>query len=231
MNFIQQATIEAPRTLTPQHNPEAQLPLIPSDILDISRDLGWVGVGIMVALVTVNEEVLLLKGRETLKYREGTLGPLGETTKQSDGINGIPPIVEQPLQTLFRGIKEELGVSEPATLGLKMQTVGAWAINQWPRGDSYPNQWNCAISFVVHVPPKSASLLRTIDPHNDEVMGLVGRQVDDVLADNPDNYRLGTQNWLAQLKHTNLLSSAACDLRTIDFSSVFLGDHDVQVDE
>ena len=231
MNITKNDTLRTPHALNPEASPDLQLPLVPSDILETSQKLGWVGVGIMVAMVTTNDEILLLKGRETAKYKEGTLGPLGETTKQSDAMFGLPPIVEQPLHTLFRGIKEELGISEPTALRLKMKALNSWVINPWPRGDKYPNQWNCAISFAVHVPPHSARLLEEIDPHNDEVMGIVRMPVEEVLADNPTNYRQGTQHWLAQLKEARLLTTTPSQLSVVNFSSVYFGEHDVQIDE
>ena len=222
--------LDVPTYLNHELLPEKQLPLLPPDIKQSITSLGWVGIGIMVALVNEDGKVILLRGRQTPKYQAGTLGPLGETSKQVESTDAnIPPLIEQPLSTLYRGITEELGLTEPENLSLRIKRKQAWRINKWPRGDSYPNEWNCAISFAVHVSKDVEELIRTIEPHNDEIMGVDMLSVDAILEDIPGNYRQGTQDWLGQLVVAGLLQGNDRDLATIDFSSVTLGTKDIQV--
>ncbi len=208
---------------------KTHLPHLPADIKDEIAACGWVGIGVMVALVTEDAGIMLIKGRETKKYKAGTLGPLGETSKQIDGMSGIPPLVEQPLSTLYRGITEELGLTEPETLDLRMKRMGGWTVNQWPRGDAYPNQWNCALSFAVHIGPDVEELLLTINPQNDEVSGVTKLPVEFVLSDREGLYRPGVHDWLGQLAANGLLEATE-DIAPISFDTILLGHKDIQVD-
>lgn len=221
--------LQIPDSLSPERSPELQLPVLLPDTRDTIERLGWAGVGVMVALVTEASEVMLLVGRETLKYRSGTLGPLGETTKHIEGRDGIPPLVEQPLSTLHRGFSEELGVADPELLGLKMASVQAWRVNHWPRGDAYPGQFNCAISFAVHLPKAAEELLHDINPRNDEVTGVSVQSIDEILKGNPLDYRQGVQSWLTQLHVSGLLSVDHSKLQEIDFGPILFGSKDIQI--
>ncbi len=231
MSTTNNKTLEIPTCFSHEQHPDIQLPIVPTNIKETAVRLGWAGVGIMVALVTEEQNIMMLIGRETPKYRAGTLGPLGETSKQVEGKDGIPPLVEQPLSTLYRGLSEELGVTEPEQLGIKMKRQNAWRMNQWPRGDDYPNQWNCAISFAIHIPKNTEALFESIDPHNDEVAGIQTLAVDEIMDSEPSLFRAGVQDWLWQLSSEGLITPSAEDLQVIDFSSVIMGSKDVQIDQ
>lgn len=230
MSTFHASALTIPSELSHELHPDLQLPVLPSDIKKTIKDIGWIGIGIMAAIVTEDEDIVMLVGRDTPKYRAGTLGPLGETSKQIEGISGIPSLVEQPLSTLYRGIGEEMGITEPERLGLRMRRTQGWRINQWPRGDAFPGQWNCAISFAVHIPMEAERLLRTIDPHNDEISGIEILSVDRILNDDPRRYRQGVQSWLEQLHGDGLLHPATDALTPIDFGSVLIGHRDIQID-
>ena len=223
-----QQSLAVPETLRIQEG-NTHLPHLHADIKSEIAEYGWVGIGVMVALITEDTDIMLIKGRETKKYRAGTLGPLGETSKQIDGMQGVPPLVEQPLSTLYRGISEELGLTEPEALDLRMRRMGGWTVNQWPRGDAYPNQWNCALSFAVHIGRDVEELLLSINPQNDEVSGVVKLPVDFVLSDTEGLYRPGVHNWLGQLAANGLLDSTD-DVAPIAFDSILLGHRDIQVE-
>jgi hypothetical protein len=223
-----QQSLAIPASLRSQEG-STHLPHLHADIKSEIASCGWVGIGVMVALITEDADIMLIKGRETKKYRAGTLGPLGETSKQIDGMQGVPPLVEQPLSTLYRGISEELGLTEPEELDLRMKRTGGWTVNQWPRGDAYPNQWNCALSFAVHIGHDVEDLLLSINPQNDEVSGVTKLPVEFVLSDTDGLYRPGVHDWLGQLA-TNGLLEATEDVVPIAFDSILLGHKDIQVD-
>ncbi len=223
-----QQSLTIPASLKTQEG-NTHLPHLHADIKREIAACGWVGIGVMVALITEDTDIMLIKGRETKKYKAGTLGPLGETSKQIDGTNGIPPLVEQPLSTLYRGIIEELGLTEPEELELRMKRTGGWTVNQWPRGDAYPNQWNCALSFAVHIGRDVEELLLTINPQNDEVSGVIKLPVDYVLSDREGLYRPGVHDWLGQLAANGLLDASE-DVTPIAFDTILLGHKDIQVE-
>jgi len=149
------------------------------------------------------------------KNKPNALGPLGETSQQAG------PVIEQPLETLYRGIGEELGIKEPQSLGLRIAKSEGWVINQWPRGINYPEEYACAISFAAFMP---RGLLQHLvaGPHgNDEANGLRAMHPEVVMQTAEEHLRPGVKGWLAQLQRGMLLDPDARPLVEVDFSGVY----------
>lgn len=206
--------LPVPELLLP--NPEAMLPTLePTTLIELGR-MGWKRVGLMVALVDEAGDIMMLEHNKSDKNDAGALGPLGETTK------GEGPYVEQPLQTLHRGIGEELSVKEPANLDLSMRAHGGWTINQWPVGREYPDDFACAISFPVFI-PQAAKLRLLKRPHGTEETNRVYfMSPDDIFNHDNDRLRPGVKKWLEQLVDAELLDVPTPEESApVDFSNLF----------
>lgn len=187
-------SLDIPLELRP--NPKQILPEITPFTLTRLSEYGWKKLGILVAIVDTAGKVLMLEHKAREKNVEGALGPLGETSKASG------PIVEQPLQTLFRGLKEELGTDYPEEMGFSLHQAGGWAINRWPLGTHVA----CGVSFPVFVD----------DPTREHILGIahVGEEVGagefmspkDIMGMEDALLRPGVKPWLAQLGRAGLMA-------------------------
>lgn len=193
--------------------------LLPELTYDVIKELGhagWSRVGIMVAFVDSDGQVMMLAHHQRDKNQDGALGPLGETTRESK------PIIEQPLQTLFRGIKEELGVKYPGSLNIEMNQDSSWVINQWPRGNNFPGEFSCAISFPVFITDSVKTSLLAIPHATEETKGLNFISPEAIMATDDQHLRPGVKSWLHQLEQAGLLTPEQNgSLRKVDFSSIF----------
>lgn len=214
--------LEVPDEFLP--NEERNLPELSGETLVTLGGLGWKRVGLLVAVIDEVGDVMMLAHNATEKNDAGALGPLSETTKFAG------PYVEQPLQTLHRGIGEELGVELPAELNLAMLAKGGWTINQWPVGKKYPNEFAFGISFPVFI-PRAAQLELLGRPHGtEEAAGIHFMSADTILGLNDSELRPGVKGWLQQLIDTELLDAQQSQLAPIDFSNLFeAGLHDVRL--
>src|SRR5262249_46394466 len=155
---------------------------------------------------------LLLEHNGRDKNAQDALGPLGETSQQSG------PIIEQPLETLYRGIHEELGIEQPAELGLWMYERGGWVVNQWPRGDSYPGEFSCAIAFPVFITDDAKQRLLAVQHGTPEISRFSFRSVDEIRGMHQEALRPGVSDWLEQLASAGLLDVTAFgSIAEIDF--------------
>jgi len=212
------AELKVPEALQPTH--DHMLPELTPEVIAELSNAGWFRVGLMVAIIDSSENILLLRHHESSKIPPDALGPLGETTKAVD--DNIT-IVEQPLETLFRGIQEELGRRNPAKLDFWIHQAGGWVINQWPRGISYPKQYAAAISFPLFIPDRVKEHLLANPPSNEEVKGLEFVPLDEVYQIDDDKLRPGVKPWLKQLDSAGLLRlvPGAAALTKIDFSELY----------
>ena len=173
--------LAVPESLLP--NRDLVLPKLTPEVLEELRDAGWSRVGLMVAFLDKEDNIMMLEHNIRQKNGHGALGPLGETSQHSG------PIIEQPIETLYRGIQEELGIQHPERLELFMRPAGGWVVNQWPRGDDYPDQYACAISFPVFLSDSVKEYLLSI-PHGTEEVGNLHFIPVDTVMEMPDNLSL-----------------------------------------
>jgi len=191
----------------------SQLPVLTHDTLGKLQKRGWSRVGLMVALTDEDTgEIAMISHVGRDKNQPNALGPLGETSKRAG------PVIEQPVETLFRGIKEELGVKDPQSLGLRMQGRDGWVVNKWPRGVNYPGEFACAISFAAFMPHGVLERLVAAPHGNEEANGLLAMHPEAILAASEDRLRPGVKPWLAQLQRAKLLDPAGPLVR-VDFSN------------
>lgn len=163
---------------------------------------GWSAIGIMVAFVDSDGSVLTLRHNGRDKNRNGALGPLGETLEFTGPHHRS---LESPRAALARGMFEEMNIHHPTRLTFGTFAVGGWAINQWPRGDAYPGQYNCAISFPVFVPDATkVQLLEEFAP-SEEVSEIAFIQPDQIMDLQDHCLRPGVKAWLAQMQDAQLL--------------------------
>lgn len=218
-----EAILGIPERLHPRG--ESMLPTLDFEVLARLGELGWKRVGLMVAFVDEEGALMIIEHNKTDKNNQGDLGPLGETTK------GQEPYIEQPNETLFRGIREELGVVQPQTLDLSMPRGGKWTVNQWPCGRDYPGDFACAISFPVFIgdPAKERLLSRRVG--TDETCGIQFMLPSTIFDTDDSVLRPGVKPWLQQMIDTNLLACPAEDqLQALDFTNLFPSAlHDIEL--
>lgn len=218
-------TLMVPEALKP--NPDVSLPVLDGEVLSHLREAGWSRVGLMVAVVDSDGAVMMLQHNLRDKNSHGALGPLGETSQESG------PIIEQPLQTLYRGVQEELGIQQPADLQMWMFDKGGWVVNQWPRGDGYSGEYACAISFPIFVTDSVRARLLSIPHGTEEIGGLYDfMSPEEIQAMDEDRLRPGVKPWLRQLDEAGLLTPGFSQLQEVDFSSIFEASlHDIDLQE
>lgn len=176
------------------------LPELTAEVVEELAQAGWKTVGLMVAFADSEGNIMMLAHNGRDKNEPGALGPLGETSQCSG------PIIEQPIETLFRGIQEELGIQRPAELELWMHREDGWIINQWPRGKHYPGEYACAISFPVFMADSVKEYLLSIPHGTEEVGRLVFLPPEEIFAMPDWALRPGTKDWLKQLQSADLLT-------------------------
>ena len=103
-----------------------------------------------------------------------------------------------------------------------MYQRAGWVINQWPRGNGYPGEFACAISFPVFLPDSVKEHLLAI-PHGTEEVGKISfLNQDAILAMEESSLRPGTKQWLNQLGQAGLFDPAQHGtLEQIDFSQIY----------
>jgi len=218
MSFERELTTEQslsiPESLLP--NPDEQFPTLDFEVLQDLEAQGWQRIGLMVAFVTSDGAVMMLGHHARDKNTEGALGPLGETSKQSG------PIIEQPIETLYRGLQEELAVQEPAGLELWTYAHGGWVINQWPRGYQHPGQYACAISFPVFISDETKETLLSSLRATEEIGSLQFATPEVILEAEDETLRPGVKGWLTQMRDAGLLDPASYGpLTPLSFSTIY----------
>lgn len=214
MSKIGSPELVIPDVLQPA--PGLILPPLSFETVTELREAGWSRVGLLVPLITHAGRLLILKHNKSDKADEGMLGPLGETSKEA------LPVIEQPLETLERGLREELGVKEPAHLGIKMRAESGWFTHAWPRGVNYPGEYACAISPAVYVPELAESALLSRKHGNEEICGLAVMTPEEVLDTAEHRLRPGMPDWITKLCESGFMHwPHESESRILDFSSVF----------
>lgn len=132
--------------------------LAPEDLKSL-QDLGWSRVGVAAIFVNPKNEILVLKhqpdGDKILGIQYGVLS---ETSRVLHGGN-YSDSIEQPLETLLRGVKEELGINLRQINAL-VPTTNPWIFSQeWPVGGKHGTERIFAICSVIFVDETSAKLL------------------------------------------------------------------------
>ncbi|HSX27619.1 MAG TPA: hypothetical protein VLG25_02455 [Patescibacteria group bacterium] len=197
-------------------NSKQRLPELNSETLALLGEFGWSRVGLMVAFIDSAGNVMMLGHNGRDKNNHGALGPLGETSQQSG------PVIEQPIETLFRGIQEELGIQQPSNLEFWMHSRGGWVINHWPRGNDYANQFACAISFPVFINDAVRGHLSSIPHGTEEISSMSFLSADEILAMDETALRPGVKAWLSQLINADLLNPDQNQkLQKVDFSNIY----------
>lgn len=206
--------LRVPEALQPA--PDMWLPEITPEVIDELRVERWSSIGIIAAFVDPNTgDVLMQSHAGGKKNKEGALGPLSETSRRSG------PEIEQPLATLYRGIREELGVHNPAELDLMVHRTGGWVINRWPFGDEYPDQHILGISFPVFVQdPVTREFIESAPPVN-EIVARRFMSPTAILETDASAFRAGARDWYLQLYHASLLMPRHFGgLQPVNFSAI-----------
>ncbi len=197
----------------------------------------WNTIGSIAAFVDSENNIMLLSHNVSEKNATaGALGPLSETGRISNG-NIEPKIIEQPLETFHRGIREELGVDDPAQLGLETAENSHWVINQWHQGEDMLGHdfYVCGVSFVVFLPDEAKAALLSSWRETEEISSLHFTPIEDILDGHLDEpLRSGVKPWLKQLNDAQLLTRDSTSRRALDFSSVrrdidFNSFHDIEL--
>jgi hypothetical protein len=147
--------LKVPDSLLPSQG--KTLPHIDLETLEELRANSWKRLGIMVPFIDSDMNLMMLKHNGRDKNSHGALGPLGETSQHS----GV--IIEQPLETLFRGMVEELGVERPQDLDLWMHGEAGWMIHQWPHGINAPGEYSSHVEATKLLMPGIDTPLKRID--------------------------------------------------------------------
>ena len=214
-----------PEVLLPSS--ESRLPILTLETVTELAASGWSRVGLMTAFIDPQDRILLLRHHGRAKNEAGVFGPLGETSQHAG------PDIEQPAETLYRGIIEELGIERPEQLSLKIRRAGGWVINAWPRGNKFPGEVSCAISFPVFMDKGTTELITSLPHGNEEIDGVTMMAPEDILAMEERCLRPGVKNWLAQLSTAGLLERPCpSEQVAIDFSPVFRAAmHDIDLQQ
>lgn len=195
---------------------ETDLPTLNPELLSELRAAGWKRVGIMVAILDSVGDILMLSHHARRKNHQDMLGPLGETTQQ------FGTRIEQPLETLYRGIQEELMVGRPEELMLRMPAHNAWVANNWPRGTAHPGEFSYAISFPVLIDDSIRERV-TGNTHSGPEICAGQFMSPECIANTPSaQLRPGVVEWLAQLQSADLLTPKPSDTVVIPFDTPLL---------
>jgi hypothetical protein len=177
------------------------LPVISPEDLTTVRVSGWARVGIVAAIIDDRDRLLMLDHHPNDKLAESALGPLAETSQAFRDEGNLH--IESAVQTLARGIREELGLADPGTLDLQAQPVGAWITSTWPVGDRHEQQQALAICPIVHIGPRQReALLDTFKP-TEEIQAVRFINPADIVAEH--RTRPGTAAWLGNVMASRLL--------------------------
>lgn len=206
-------TLSVPDNLLPSAG--KLLPELDIETLDALSKYGWKRIGILAVFIDTDMNVMMLKHNGRDKNQHNALGVLGETSQQSG------PVVEQPMETLFRGIEEELGVSRPQDLDLWMHQEAGWLINQWPLGNS-PDEFGCGIAFPIFVTDTAKTRLLSFQHGTDEISGIEFIASQNVLSAEDQMLRPGVKNLLNQMDAAQLLMPRDdISLCPVDFTSLY----------
>jgi hypothetical protein len=206
--------LKVPDSLLPSQG--KTLPHIDLETLEELRANSWKRLGIMVPFIDSDMNLMMLKHNGRDKNSHGALGPLGETSQHS----GV--IIEQPLETLFRGMVEELGVERPQDLDLWMHGEAGWMIHQWPHGINAPGEYSCAITFPVFVTDVTKYRLLSQERKSEEVHSIEFLPPPAIKAMDKALLRPGIDDWLSHVEATKLLMPGIdTPLKRIDFSELY----------
>lgn len=207
-------TLNIPENLLPSTG--KMFPSLDLETLDELKTYGWQRVGILSVFVDSDMNIMMLKHNGRDKNKNGALGILGETSQHSG------PVIEQPIETLFRGIDEELGVSRPQDLDLWTHKEKGWVINQWPLGINAPGKFACGIAFPVFLTDTAKNQLLGFKHGTDEIQGIefmphhLIREIDD------SEIRPGVKDLLEQMDAAGLLMpDIDTPLSPLDFSTLY----------
>jgi hypothetical protein len=191
---ILQTPSTIPDGLDPAHA-TGMLPGLTVDDLAAIQAAGWSRIGIVAAVADPEGRLLMLEHHGNNKIKDGALGPLAETTHIS--WVGDTPHVEDPAMTFARGLREELGIADPAALGLRAQAAGAWVVNRWPIGGVYHEQYALAVAPIAHIGSAACKKILTSFKPTDEIDGIRFMPPADIVRIR--NIRPGTVEWLGDV--------------------------------
>jgi hypothetical protein len=182
---------------------EASLPApTAADLTDL-KYAGWSHVGIVAALVDDRQRILMLQHRPSDKTPSGAWGPLAETTQLARTETGAQ--VERTIDTLARGLREEVSVADPSRLEVAARYVGSWVVNRWPVGGRHVGQFALALCPVVHVSRGVRQELENMYRPNNETSSMAFMDPEQIAA--LDHVRFGTHTWLRQVMGSGLVEA------------------------
>lgn len=205
-DILQLDTAEA--FLIPTEQSSVMLPHFEPETLSRLKRDGWARLGLVAAVLDERQHLLMLSHKQSDKTPAGALGPLAETSQISQPTEGSPQ-VETVAHTLARGIKEELGVSDPSELELTGRRFGAWLLNAWPVGTQYATETALAICPVVHISKERRESLLDTFTETEEIDGIKFMPLDDVATEKA--VRPGTHAWLKSVGASDLLDPYGYD--------------------
>ncbi|MCL2173999.1 NUDIX domain-containing protein [Candidatus Saccharibacteria bacterium] len=199
-NHLQEPTIqlEIPDRLRPEAHP-GKFPDLTFDDLQSLKSLGWSRVGAAAIFVDPNKNVLVLEHRpDGDKILECQWGVMTETCQEGDHY------IENPLETLVRGIKEELRI-DPYTIKACVDKNSPWFVHQFPVGGKHENEFVFGICSVIFVDENDAELLTQTDYTNHlEIVSSCFRPLVEIYN---LPLRAGIEGCLNQIENSGLLDS------------------------
>ena len=174
----------------PQLDLKIELPVFDDSRLRMLHEEGWNRVGVLGLVLDSEGNALFLQHAASDKNPQGAWGTLGETSLTLK--NNEEWVIENPLQTLIRGMQEELGV--PVSVNdIRMPERSPFFHMGWPVGTSDLNESAFAICPVVVISNELKTAILASGP-TEEIDYKIFAPLDTLAKAEP--MRHGTDIWI-----------------------------------
>ncbi len=202
----------------------AERPLSSSEVVPALSDRelkalfrdGWSRVGVVALILDEDGNALLLEHTASDKTTDGMWGSLGETSLAR--YHGDEWELEPPMNTLLRGISEELGLNVPVS-ELRRPSKVPFFTMAWPVGVDNPTEQAFAICPIVVVSNQLRQQI-TEAPLSEEITSATFVPLRDVVQ-NKFNLRPGASLW-AERAADVVIANSNCYLEKIEPPAAFI---------
>lgn len=175
---------------------------------------GWSRLGVAPAVVAPGERILMVQHKASAKVREGTFGPLAETSQVRRVDSALMP--ESVHQTMARAFYEELAIPDPQRLQLMAAAEAAWTLTPWPVGKDDAGARALAICPVVFITAEQEQALRASFHETPETKAIEFFTPDEcVQLVQQEVTRPGLRDWLEAIARSDLLDGQATERAAI----------------